>query len=120
MKGLLASMLHICPLIGVEKVGGTYAQLGMAPTFSRALRGLVNIITQHHPVGSHLMVQLGHALNPAGVEILRKHIEPLYKVSYLPTASLSPVLAAHTGPSMVGVAFAPFDDFSRLFSLDLA
>ena len=35
LKGLLASVLHIRPLIGVEKVGGTYTQLGMARTFER-------------------------------------------------------------------------------------
>jgi DegV family protein with EDD domain len=47
MKGLLASMLKIRPLISVEKVGGTYAQMGMKRTFEQALQGLVDLMTKH-------------------------------------------------------------------------
>ena len=48
MKGLVASLLKIKPLIGVEKVGGTYVQLGMARTLDQALRGLVEIMLKQH------------------------------------------------------------------------
>ena len=40
MKGLLASALNIKPIIGVEKVNGTYVQMAMARTFKRAMAGL--------------------------------------------------------------------------------
>ena len=33
MKGLVASLLNIKPLIGVEKENGTYVQLGQARSF---------------------------------------------------------------------------------------
>lgn len=115
MKGLVASMLHISPLIGVEKINGTYAQLGMAPTFSRAVKGLVNRITSQYPAGTKLVIQLGHALNPEGVDLLRKQIDQVIDAAYLPLASLSPVLAAHTGPSMIGVAYAPYTQFKEIF-----
>ena len=113
MKGLIASLLKLRPMIGVEHEHGTYEQLGTARTLDRALKGLVDLMTQQHAPGSALRVQVLHAYNPPAVEKLRQMIDPLYKCAWLPVAPMSPVLAAHTGPSMAGVAFAPsaiFDD----------
>jgi DegV family protein with EDD domain len=113
MKGLLASVLHIRPLIGVEKVGGTYAQLGMARTFDRALLGLVDLMKKYQAPGTALRVQVLHSYNPTAAARLKELIDPLFKCIWMPTTFMSPALAAHTGPSMVGVAFAPqsvFDD----------
>jgi len=107
MKGLIASVLNLKPLIGVEKVGGTYAQLGTTRTFKRAVHGLVEFIAKQHTPGSTLRVQVGHAANPDGVAMLREQIDQLFECVWLPMASMSPALGAHTGPSMVGVAYAP-------------
>ena len=41
MKGLIASLLNIKPIIGVEKTGGTYEQIGQARPFKRAIRSPV-------------------------------------------------------------------------------
>jgi DegV family protein with EDD domain len=114
MKGLVASMLKIRPLIGVEKVGGTYSQLGMARTFEKALQGLVDNMLKHHKPGAALRVQVLHSFNHAGVEALRGFIEPVFKCTWMPIHYMSPALAAHTGPSMVGVAFAAADVFEGL------
>jgi DegV family protein with EDD domain len=107
MKGLIASMLHIRPLIGVEKVGGTYVQLGMARTFDRALMGLVEQMKKFQEPGTALRVQVLHSYNPTAAARLRELIEPVYKCNWMPVMLMSPALAAHTGPTMVGVAFAP-------------
>jgi DegV family protein with EDD domain len=114
MKGLLASMLRIRPLIGVEKVGGTYSQLGMARTFEKALQGLVDNMLKHHKAGSALRVQVLHSYNQPGAEALRDLIAPIFKCTWMPIHYMSPALAAHTGPSMVGVAFAAADVFEGL------
>jgi len=114
MKGLLASLLKIRPLIGVEKVGGTYSQLGMARTFEKALHGLVDNMLKHHKAGSALRVQVLHSYNQPGVEALRDLISPIFKCTWMPIHYMSPALAAHTGPSMVGVAFAAADIFEGL------
>jgi len=114
MKGLVASMLRIRPLIGVEKVGGTYVQLGMARTFEKAIKGLVDLVTKHHAPGSALHVQVGHALNPEAVQKLRDQVDALFDCTWMPTGYMSPALAAHTGPSMIGVAFAPQSIFDNL------
>ncbi len=111
MKGLIASLLHICPLIGVEKVGGTNTQLGMARTFEQALNGLVTLMKKQHAPGAALRVQVLTSYNPQAAATLREKIAPLFQCHWMPVNYMSPVLAAHTGPSMVGVAFAPLEVF---------
>jgi DegV family protein with EDD domain len=114
MRGLIASMLHIRPLIGVEKVGGTYAQMGMARTFDKALHGLAELMTKFHAPGSELRVQLLHSYNHKAVVALREIVEPMFKCTFLPVNYMSPALAAHTGATMVGVAFASLDTFKDI------
>jgi DegV family protein with EDD domain len=114
MKGILASLLKIRPMIGVEKVGGTYAQLGMARTFEQALKGLVDIMLKKHKPGTALRTQVLHAYNPTGVETLKRMINDVFDCTWMPISYMSPALAAHTGPSMVGVAYAAQETFEGL------
>jgi DegV family protein with EDD domain len=114
MRGLIASMLRIRPLIGVEKIGGTYAQMGMARTFDRALHGLVDLMTKYHKPGSDLRVQVLHSYNHQGAQALHEMIAPLFNCTFMPVHYMSPALAAHTGATMVGVAFASMDVFEGL------
>jgi len=114
MKGLIASMLNLKPLIGVEKVNGTYVQLGQARSFKGAVKGLVDRIADLHPPGSALRVQVLHAQNPEGADLLRELIDRRFDCTWLPVGPMSLVLGAHTGPSMVGVAYAPMTAFAGL------
>jgi DegV family protein with EDD domain len=113
MKGLIATALNIKPLIGVEKAKGIYEQMGQARTFKRAVRELANLITKQHEPGSALRVQVMHAFNPEGAEMLREHVDSLFECNWLPIGPMSLVLGAHTGPSMVGVAYAPESTFNN-------
>ena len=114
MKGLIASALNIKPLIGVEKVNGTYEQLGQVRTFNRAAKGLVDLIAQEHAPGSALRVQVLHAHNLEGATMLRDLVDQRFDCTWLPVDLLSLVLGAHTGPSMVGVAYAPLATFADI------
>jgi DegV family protein with EDD domain len=114
LKGLLASVLNIKPIIGVEKKGGTYYQIGQSRSFKKAIHSVADHIEEHHPKGSHLRVQVLHANNPAGAEDLRQQIDERFNCHWLPTGHISLVLGAHTGPSMVGAAFAPDSVFEAL------
>jgi DegV family protein with EDD domain len=111
MKGLIASLLNIKPLIGVEKVRGTYVQRGQARAFKGAIRGLVELVARDHAPGSALRVQVLHAANPEGAALLRAEVDQRFDCTWLPVGPLSLVLGAHTGPSMVGVAYAPLAAF---------
>lgn len=114
MKGLIASLLNIKPLIGVEKKGGTYEQMGQSRSFKGAVRGLVDLITKQHAPGSALRVQVLYSFNPEGAALLREEVDQRFDCTWLPMGPMSLVLGAHTGPSMVGVAYAPLEVFSGL------
>jgi len=114
MKGLIASLINIKPMIGVEKENGTYIQLGQVRTFKGALRGLVEQMKKKHTPGSELRVQVLHSFNPEAASILREEIEKVFKCNWLPAGPMSLVLGAHTGPSMVGVAFGPQEIFNEI------
>jgi fatty acid kinase fatty acid binding subunit len=111
MKGLLASILDIKPLIGVENDRGTYVQMGQQRTFSAALRGLAELPAKWVPKGSAVRAQVAQAWNPEGAQVLMQNVSRLFECSWGATGRLSMVLGAHTGPSMVGVAVAPLAAF---------
>lgn len=106
MKGLIASILNIKPVIGVEKVKGTYVQMGQARAFKGAIDKIVALMTKQHAEGSALRVQVLFSHYPEGAEMLRERIEQVFKCTWLPVGPISLVLGAHTGPSLVGVAYA--------------
>jgi DegV family protein with EDD domain len=105
MKGIIASLINIKPMIGVEKVNGTYEQLGQVRTFKGALKGLVKVMGRKYKPGSELRVQVLHSNNPEGASLLREQVDKIYKCNWLTTGPMSLVLGAHTGPSMVGVGY---------------
>jgi DegV family protein with EDD domain len=107
LKGLVASFLNIKPVIGVEKVNGKYVQMGQARDFKQAIASLANIIAKQHAPGSNLRVQVVHGQNPEGAEMLKKAMDKLFTCKWLPTSPISMVLGAHTGPGVVGIAYAP-------------
>ena len=104
MKGLIASVLNLKPLIGVEKENGTYVQLGQVRTFKGAVKKLADLMARQHTPGSALRVQVLHSYNPEGAAMLREQIDQRYDCTWLPVGPMSLVLGAHTGPSMIGVA----------------
>lgn len=114
MKGLIASILNLKPLIGVEKLNGTYIQLGQARSFRAALKCLVERIANLYPEGTALRVQVLHSRNAQGAALLRELVDQRFDCSWLPVGPMSLVLGAHTGPSMVGIAFAPAAAFAEV------
>lgn len=114
LKGIVASLLNIKPLIGVEKKGGTYVQLGRARTFNQTIKRLVDLIARQHSPGSSLRVQVLHAHNLEGASRLHDLVDERFDCTWLPVGHMSLVLGAHTGPSMVGVAYAPIAAFADI------
>jgi len=114
MKGLIASVLQLKPMIGVAKDNGAYEQHGQARTLKRALQGLVKLVAEKHPHGTALRTQVIHALNPAAAAMLKKETEKYYDCTWLPLSYMSPVLGAHTGTTMVGLGFAALADYPEI------
>ena len=114
LKGLIASILNILPVIGVEKIGGTYVQRGKVRTMSAAIGKIVELVLEKHPPGSLLRLQILHGNNLDGVKILKQKLEEVFKCNWLPTSLIAPSLGAHTGPGLVGLIFAPESIFPAL------
>ena len=86
----------------------------MARTFKGALKGLVKLMLKKHAPGTPLRAQVIHALNPEGAAFLREEADKTFKCTWMPLGTMSPVLGAHTGPSMVGIAFAALADYPEI------
>jgi len=114
MKGLVASVLNIKPVIGVEKERGTYVQLAFVRTFKKAVKGIIDIIEKKHAPGTELRVQIVHAQNPEGAHLLKEMIAERFKCTFLPQVAMSLVLGAHTGRSMIGLACADAGAFNAV------
>lgn len=105
LKGLLASMLGIKPLIGVDPVTGKYTEMGKSRSFFKAIEAIPQTIAKQHAPGSELRVQVGHAGNPSGAERLKEAMNQVFKCEWLPDISIGPALGAHTGRGLVGVIY---------------
>jgi len=107
IKGLLATVLDIKPIIGVGKEDGKYAQLGQARTISGAVQSLAEIMQKRLDPAGPYRGQVVHALNPEGAVELQKAITDKLACYWLPAHRLSLVLAAHTGRTLIGSVVAP-------------
>lgn len=114
ISGLLASTLNIKPIIGVSKTDGKYDQRGRVRTFRRAVEEIPAVIARKFPKGIEMRVQIMHAENLEGAHILREAMEKTFQCTFLPMESIAPVLGAHTGPGLVGLAYAPLSAFPAL------
>ncbi len=114
IKGLLAQVLSIKPLIGVEKERGTYVQRGQARTLDKAILKIADCVMERFAPGTEMRFQVLHGHNASGAALLRHRLEQLFTCTFLPTSSIAPVLGAHTGPGLVGLAFAPISAFPEM------
>jgi DegV family protein with EDD domain len=112
LKGLVASLLQIRPVIGVEKDSGKYYTLAQERTSKRAIQKLAESLRHFYPEGSLLRAQLLHGNNLPGAALLREAVEGLFQCHWLPTVSVGPILGAHTGPSLIGMSVAPAEVFA--------
>ncbi|MRR29166.1 DegV family protein [bacterium] len=107
IKGLLASVLNIKPIIGVDKIYGKYVQLARQISIKRSIQGIADVVAEKYGAGARLRVQLLHGNNPEGIELLQQKMAQLFDCVWLPTVPVAPVLGAHTGPGLVGLSVGP-------------
>ncbi|HXL05261.1 MAG: DegV family protein [Firmicutes bacterium] len=114
LKGLLASLLNIKPVIGVEKAGGTYVNRGQARTITRAIDMIADIVVSTYPLKTAMRVQILHSQNPQGEAYLKEQVDKMFECNWLSSGPIAPALGAHTGRGLVGIAFAPKSLFPQV------
>lgn len=106
LRGLLASMLGIKPVIEVSKEDGKYYDKIKKRSFQKAITGITELALKEHAEGSKLVAQICTAANPDGAVLLKEAMNKLYSVEWLPDVKLGTALGAHTGRGLVGLICA--------------
>jgi DegV family protein with EDD domain len=113
LKGIIASVLHLKPVIGMNEVDGRYATVGQEMTVRRAMSKMVEVV--HHKFGDQrLRLQLMHGSNLAGVDQLRAAVNGVLDAVEEKLVPVTLVLGAHAGPTVVGLAAAPRSSFEKI------
>lgn len=114
IQGLLASLLHIRPVIAVGKEDGKYYTISKERTTLRALQKISETAGKMTAGASKLRVQLLHGDNPEAVSRLEEEVKRHFDVTWLPTVHVGPILGAHTGYSLVGLCVASQPVFEQV------
>ena len=114
LKGLLASLLGILPVIWVSNVDGKYYDVAKKRTFIKALEEIPNLILKDHPAGTVLQAQICHASFPEGARMVKEALEKVFTLELLPDVNLGTALGAHTGRGLTGVIVAAKDQMPSI------
>lgn len=106
LKGVMASLLRIKPIIGMNDEDGRYVTLGMEMTMGRAVHKMVAIV--HAKFGNQkIRLQLMHGANLAGIELLKTAVSEMLDTVEDKLIPVTLVLGAHAGPTVIGLAAMP-------------
>ncbi|MEL6271177.1 MAG: DegV family protein, partial [Chloroflexota bacterium] len=114
LQGLVASTLGIRPIIGVNPEDGKYETRARIRTYKKAVRSLPDVMAERVEPGSKVRVQPVNALYEDVMEDMKKAIDKKFDVEWMPAVPLSPILGAHTGAGMLGVAYGAVADLPEL------
>jgi DegV family protein with EDD domain len=113
LHSLIGSLLKIKPVIGMNDEDGRYKTFSQEMTMSRAMRKMAEMIA--NCFGKQKMrVQMAHGNNLPGIELLRVAVSDMLDCIEDKLLAVTPVLGAHTGPSLVGVAAVPAAVYEEL------
>jgi DegV family protein with EDD domain len=115
VQGLLASLLRIKPIIKVNKKDGKYDTLSKARSLKKARSVMVEHFSQLYK-DAPLWVCVLHGQLASEAQAFAEELQAGLKVAKLEVLRISPVLAVHTGPGVVGAAVVPialFEDLDR-------
>ncbi|MHB8132664.1 MAG: DegV family protein [Anaerolineaceae bacterium] len=113
LKSIIASILKIKPIIGMDDEDGRYKTVGQEMTSKRAMRLMVKKV--HERFGDQkLRIQLMHGSNLPGVDLLREVVREILNGEEDPLVPVTLVLGAHAGPTVVGLAATPKVIFQNL------
>jgi len=107
VQALAGALLHIKPIIHVEKSDGKYSTIGKERTIPKALEGIANYIAKVYGKDTPLWVSILHGQLEEQANKLAELVQEKVNIEKLEILRISPVLGVHTGPGIVGLAVVP-------------
>jgi DegV family protein with EDD domain len=108
VQALAGMLLHLKPIIHVDKTDGKYSAVGKDRTMQKALVTITDYL--HKTYGSKaLWVTVLHGQIQDQADQLAALLQAKLNVAKIEILRISPVLGVHTGPGIVGVAVVPMD-----------
>lgn len=107
VQALAGALLHIKPIIHVDKSDGKYTTLGRERTIPKALEAIVNHVSNVYGRDTPLWVSVMHGQLADQADRLAEMVRENMTVRKLEIMRISPVLGVHTGPGIVGLAVVP-------------
>lgn len=105
-KHLVASMLNIKPLIGMED--GIIVALGQARSRQKAYEKMIKLMEKRTGrLGAPIKAAITHVADIEEARKLEAMVKDAFDCRELLVTELSPALGVHTGPGTVGVCFYP-------------
>ena len=101
--GWAGSLLNIKPIITLK--GGEAHPVARARTYLSAIKRIMEMSKDRIVKGMPLHVAVMHAAEPEKAEELRSQIASSFDCAELMITDFTPVIGAHTGPGVVGLAF---------------
>ena len=107
VEALAGALLHIKPIIHVDKSDGKYSTIGKERTVPKALEMIANHITRVYEKDTPLWVSVLHGQLAEQANKLAELVQERVNIGKLEILRISPVLGVHTGPGIVGLAVVP-------------
>ena len=113
LRGIMASVLKIKPIIGMNPEDGRYDTVSQEMTVSRAVRKMAAVVAKKYGE-QKLRLQLMHGNNLPGIELLRSAVNEVLDSIEDTLIPVTLVLGAHTGPTVIGLAAIPASIYDGL------
>lgn len=108
VQALAGALLHLKPVIRVDREDGKYSTVTKARTIGKAIDSIVNHLADEYQ-NTALWVTVLHGQFSEQAQVLAEMLSQRLNVAKIEIARISPVLGVHTGPGIVGVAVCPME-----------
>lgn len=114
VQALAGSILHIKPIIHVDKADGKYSTIGRARTMNQAISSIAEYLAKQYDRKTPVWVTVIHGQAADRAEQLAATLKELLNIGKLDVIRISPVLGVHTVPGVVGAGVVPMTLFDGL------
>lgn len=109
VQALAGALLHIKPVIHVDRTDGKYSTVAKERTIKGSLDAIVKHLGKTYSSDIPLWISILHGRFEEQANQLAEMVESRLNIKKLEILRISPVLGVHTGPGIVGAAVVPYD-----------